>query len=168
MEQIGSGELESGRLCDGEGGGTIRGALVSQAPDRQIEKWIPFGDGEDRAQTTVIREVNSQGGEKELSAAASLFGEAGDVGCHPLPDQRDGEGIDDQQISCGEISGSKACATARMAVQSIRVSASSSSGLVAKPRSPRTSPTLCGDWPATACCRRADHSWSTRPVTTIL
>jgi hypothetical protein len=89
LQQLGGGEVESGRLGDGQDRGSTGAALVGQPPCRQMQQRVWFRVGEDRAEKPVVGVADSQRGEQQLSPTAGLLGEAGDVGGDPLPDRSD-------------------------------------------------------------------------------
>lgn len=89
LHQVGGGEVQRGRLGDGQDPGGIGAAMVGQSPRRQMQQRVRFRVGEDRAEEPVAGVADSQRGEQELSPTAGPLGEPGDAGGDPLPDGSD-------------------------------------------------------------------------------
>jgi hypothetical protein len=94
FQQVGGGELQRGRLGDGEDRGVMGAVLVGQPPCRQMKQRIPVRDGKDSAEDPVAGVADRQRGEQKLSAPAGCLGEAANAGADPLPDRRDRVGLD--------------------------------------------------------------------------
>jgi hypothetical protein len=60
-----------------------------------VQQRVRFGAGEDLAEDPVAGVADRQRGEQQLSPAAGVLGEPGDVGADPLPDGSDRVGVVD-------------------------------------------------------------------------